>query len=56
MDDPLVDFAGLARSFGLYGEGPIEDPEKIRPALERAVRHVKESRTAALVDVVTKPR
>ncbi len=56
MDAPPVDFAGLARSFGIYGEGPIEDPDALRPALERAVRHVKEAHTAALVDVVTQPR
>ncbi len=56
MDDPPVDFAGLARSFGVYGEGPIEDPRDLRPALERAVRHVKEARAPALVDVFTRPR
>lgn len=56
MEDPPVDFGGMARSFGIYGEGPIEDPDTLRPALERAVRHVKETRTAALVDVVTQLR
>jgi acetolactate synthase-1/2/3 large subunit len=56
IDEPPVDFAGLARSFGLYGDGPIEDPADLRPALERAVRHVKEQRGPALVDVVTESR
>ena len=56
IQDPDVDFAGLARSFGLYAEGPIEEPRDLRPALERAVRHVREERRPALVDVVTQPR
>jgi thiamine pyrophosphate-dependent acetolactate synthase large subunit-like protein len=56
IEDPPVDFAGLARSFGLHGEGPIEDPRDLRPALERAVRHVALERRPALVDVVTQVR
>ena len=56
IENPEVDFAKLAQSFGLYGEGPIENPEELRPALERAVRHVKETRQTALVDVVTQLR
>jgi thiamine pyrophosphate-dependent acetolactate synthase large subunit-like protein len=53
IEDPEVDFASLARSFGLHGEGPIVDPKAIRPALERALRSVKEEGRAALVDVRT---
>lgn len=56
VEEPPVDFAALARSFGIYGEGPIEEPDKLRPALERAVQHVKKERRAALVDVVSKNR
>jgi acetolactate synthase I/II/III large subunit len=56
IDDPPVDFAGLARSFGIHAEGPIEDPVELRPALQRAVRHVKQQRQPALVDVVTQSR
>ncbi|MGQ0550988.1 MAG: thiamine pyrophosphate-binding protein [Armatimonadota bacterium] len=54
--DPPVDFAGLARSFGVHGEGPVEDPADLRPALERAVRYVKKERRPALVDVITESR
>jgi thiamine pyrophosphate-dependent acetolactate synthase large subunit-like protein len=54
--DPPVDFAGLARSYGVYGEGPIEDPNALRPAFERAVKYIKEKKQPALVDVVTQPR
>ncbi len=53
--DPPVDYAQLARSFGLYAEGPIERPDEILPAVRRAVQVVKEQRITALVDVVTKP-
>lgn len=56
LDDPPVNFAQLAASFGLYGEGPIETPEAIRPALERALRVVKEEKRLALVDIVMQPR
>jgi thiamine pyrophosphate-dependent acetolactate synthase large subunit-like protein len=53
LDDPPIDFAALARSFGLYAEGPVASPDEIRPALERAVRYVKEHACCALVDIVT---
>jgi thiamine pyrophosphate-dependent acetolactate synthase large subunit-like protein len=56
LDDPPVNFARMAESFGLYGEGPIEAPEAIRPALERALRVVKNEGRLALVDIVMQPR
>jgi thiamine pyrophosphate-dependent acetolactate synthase large subunit-like protein len=56
ITDPAVDFGMMARAFGIHGEGPIEDPRDLRPALERALRVVKEEKRAALVDVVTQPR
>jgi len=56
LDNPIVDFAGLARSFGLYAEGPVEKPEELGPALSRAVEYVAERRAGALVDVITQPR
>jgi thiamine pyrophosphate-dependent acetolactate synthase large subunit-like protein len=56
IQDPPVDCAALARSFGLHAEGPIEEPRDLRPALERAVRRAVEDRRPALVDVVTQPR
>jgi thiamine pyrophosphate-dependent acetolactate synthase large subunit-like protein len=54
--DPAVDFATVARGFGLWASGPIEDPAALRPALQQALRVVKEEGRAALVDVVTQPR
>jgi acetolactate synthase I/II/III large subunit len=53
--DPNIDYATLARSMGLYGEGPITDPQDLGPALRRAVERVERGETA-LVDVVTQPR
>lgn len=56
IEDPPVDFATLARSFGIYGQGPIEEPAKLRSALEKAVKYIKKEKRAALIDVVTQPR
>ncbi|MEE9148231.1 MAG: thiamine pyrophosphate-dependent enzyme [Candidatus Tectomicrobia bacterium] len=56
LDDPAVNFAQLAQAYGLYGEGPIDTPDAIRPALERALRVVQEEGTLALVDIVMQPR
>ena len=53
IDDPVVDFAGLARSFGAYAEGPIERAEELKPAFERAVKAVVEEGRVALVDMYT---
>jgi thiamine pyrophosphate-dependent acetolactate synthase large subunit-like protein len=52
MEKPPVDFANLARSFGMFGEGPITEPDKIRPALDRALKVIKEEGRPALVDVI----
>jgi acetolactate synthase-1/2/3 large subunit len=55
IQGPAPDFAALARSMGCYGEGPIEDPAELRPALQRAIDEVKHGRLA-LVDTVTRFR
>jgi len=46
----------MAQAFGLHGEGPIETADAIRPALERALRVVKEEGRLALVDIVMQAR
>jgi len=53
INDPVVDFVGLARSFGAWAEGPIERAEDLRPAFERAKREVVENGRVALVDLYT---
>ena len=55
ITDPNVDYATVARGFGVHGEGPIVDPKDLAPALSRAVAAVK-SGQPALVDVVTDQR
>ncbi len=52
---PEPDFAGLARSMGVWGEGPIEDPKDVRGALLRALEVVKSGKPA-LVDTITRHR
>ncbi|TMC79014.1 MAG: thiamine pyrophosphate-binding protein [Chloroflexi bacterium] len=56
IDDPAPDFAMLARSFGWHAEGPIADPAKVRPALERALEVVRRERRPALVDTIVRHR
>jgi acetolactate synthase-1/2/3 large subunit len=56
IDDPAPDFALLARSFGWHAEGPIDEPDKVGPALARAVRVVREERRPALVDTIVRHR
>jgi acetolactate synthase-1/2/3 large subunit len=53
--DPNIDYATVAKGFGVHGEGPISDPAELGPALKRAVEVVK-SGQPALVDVVSEPR
>jgi acetolactate synthase-1/2/3 large subunit len=55
IKDPNVDYATVARGFGVHGEGPIIDPKDLGPALKRAIAVVK-SGQPALVDVVCDPR
>ncbi|MBI4258707.1 MAG: thiamine pyrophosphate-binding protein [Thaumarchaeota archaeon] len=56
LEEPATDFAKLAESFSLHGEGPIEDPRDVAPALKRAVDVVEREKRLALVDTVTQPR
>lgn len=51
IDDPAVDFAGLARSQGVEGIGPITDASDLLPALSRAAKAVREERRPVVVDV-----
>jgi len=53
--DPNIDYAKLAQSLGVHGEGPITDPKDLGPAISRALAAVKRGEPA-LVDVVCQPR
>jgi benzoylformate decarboxylase/acetolactate synthase-1/2/3 large subunit len=56
IDHPPPDFATIARGFGWWAEGPIEDPAAITDAVRRAASVVLEEGRPALVDVVTAHR
>jgi thiamine pyrophosphate-dependent acetolactate synthase large subunit-like protein len=56
ISGPEIDYATMARSMGVYGEGPIDRPEEVIPAVQRAMRVVQEQQLPALVDVVCQPR
>ena len=55
MDSPAPDFAAMARAMGWYAEGPIDDPNKVAPALKRAIAKVKAGQPA-LLDTLTQKR
>jgi acetolactate synthase-1/2/3 large subunit len=55
LTDPNIDYAKLAQSMGVYGEGPVTDPKELGPAIRRAISVVKQG-GSALVDVVTELR
>ena len=55
ITDPIIDYAKLAESMGVWSEGPVSDPAKLGPTLARALAVVKSGKPA-LVDVFTQPR
>lgn len=55
LTDPNIDYAKIAQGLGVHGEGPITDPAKLGPALQRAIAVVKGGQPA-LVDVVAQGR
>jgi hypothetical protein len=52
IDNPAIDYAGLAKSLGAWAEGPVTDPDSLPGVFERAVREVQDG-AVALVDVIT---
>jgi acetolactate synthase I/II/III large subunit len=55
IDTPNIDYAQLARSMGVAGEGAISDPKDLGPAIRRGIDVVKRGEPY-LIDVVTQPR
>jgi acetolactate synthase-1/2/3 large subunit len=55
MTDPDPDFAAMARSMGWYAEGPIDKPNEVAAALQRAIAKVR-SGQPALLDTLTQKR
>ncbi len=56
LQGPNTDFATLAKSFGLYGEGPILNLNDIQPALKRGIQETKGPGKFALIDTITQSR
>jgi thiamine pyrophosphate-dependent acetolactate synthase large subunit-like protein len=52
---PEINYAKMAETYGLYGQGPVTDPNDLGPALKRGIERVKKGEPA-LIDVVTQPR
>ena len=52
---PNIDYATVAKGYGLYSEGPISNPNDLGPAIRRGIERVKKGEPA-LIDVVTQPR
>ena len=55
ITDPDIDFSTLARSMGVWAQGPIDDPAKLASAIGAALDIVKQGKPA-LLDVLTQPR
>jgi len=53
--DPNINYAAMAKSYGMEGIGPITDPKDVGPALKRAIEIVKRGEPV-LVDTVTHGR
>ena len=55
ITNPNIDYATMAKAYGVYGAGPIDNPNDLGPAIRRAIDVVKRGEPA-LIDVVTQPR
>ncbi|HXP86665.1 MAG TPA: thiamine pyrophosphate-dependent enzyme [Bryobacteraceae bacterium] len=53
--EPNIDYATMAKCYGMYGEGPITDPKELAPAFKRAIAMVKKGQPV-LLDTVTQVR
>ncbi len=45
----------MAKAYGMYGAGPISNPNDLGPAIKKAIEVVKKGEPA-LLDVITQPR
>jgi acetolactate synthase I/II/III large subunit len=55
ITDPNINYAQMARAYGMYSEGPVDNPRDLVGAYQRALAKVR-SGEPALVDVVSQPR
>jgi acetolactate synthase-1/2/3 large subunit len=55
ITDPNIDYSMMAKAYGMYGAGPISNPNDLGPAIKKAIEVVKKGEPA-LIDVITQPR
>jgi acetolactate synthase I/II/III large subunit len=55
IEEPAVDFAANAKSYGVWSTGPVSEPKDLAKALRDAIKVVKSGKPA-LVDVVVQMR
>jgi thiamine pyrophosphate-dependent acetolactate synthase large subunit-like protein len=53
--DPNINYAQMAKAYGMYSEGPIDNPRDLAGAYQRALARVRAGEPA-LVDVVSQAR
>jgi acetolactate synthase I/II/III large subunit len=55
LNEPAISYSQMAKAYGMYSEGPIENPKDLAAAYQRALAKVRAGEPA-LVDVVAQPR
>jgi thiamine pyrophosphate-dependent acetolactate synthase large subunit-like protein len=55
IENPDIDYAGMAKSFGWWSAGPVNDPAELGAVIAKAVQVVRAGEPA-LIDVVSQPR
>jgi acetolactate synthase I/II/III large subunit len=55
LDSPNINYATMAKAYGMYSAGPIDNPNDLGSAIKAALEVVKKGEPA-LIDVVTQPR
>jgi thiamine pyrophosphate-dependent acetolactate synthase large subunit-like protein len=55
LSDPNINYAQMAKAYGMYSEGPIDNPNDLAAAYRRALTRVRGGEPA-LIDVVSQPR
>lgn len=48
IDDPQIDLASLARSYGCWADGPIDDPDELAASLKAALEQALAGRVAVV--------
>ena len=55
LEDPHINYAMMAKAYGMYSSGPIDNPSDLGPAIKAALEVVKKGEPA-MIDLVTQPR